>query len=377
MYRGCEAIVEEVFGPILADVEEFTADPEEILRLDGQVPMNAAEPYVTGSDDAAERQLSRMTGHLRAWSQTIPELREATGGPAGVDRIIERAEHVFLPFPAGELHLEVHATDARDAPTVIFVPGIGAHVRFQSIALGVLRGSGIHAIGLDRPGHGLSRGRRGDAPVSSTIEAIERVGAYARERFGAKVGLVGHSLGGIFAWYALTRAQPVADAVVCAGTISHPQVLPTREARLRAPVVRRLARIAPHLTLPIAKTAPFAHVALGPEILTFFKHKDDDVWCWRYTLSSLASILEFDPERDWAAVETPTIVVVGSADRMTSEAAIRAVMRRAQPPTAELHVIPGAGHMLFHEHLMTTMRLLVPWLKQHLAPAGSPTEQGE
>jgi ketosteroid isomerase-like protein len=34
VYRGREAIVENVFGPILADVEEFTADPDEILRLD-------------------------------------------------------------------------------------------------------------------------------------------------------------------------------------------------------------------------------------------------------------------------------------------------------------------------------------------------------
>jgi ketosteroid isomerase-like protein len=34
VYRGREAIVEKVFGPILADVEAFTADPEEILPLD-------------------------------------------------------------------------------------------------------------------------------------------------------------------------------------------------------------------------------------------------------------------------------------------------------------------------------------------------------
>jgi alpha-beta hydrolase superfamily lysophospholipase len=339
--------------------------------------MNAAEPYVRGSDDAAEQRLSRMTNHLRAWSQTIPQLRAATGGPRGVDHIIERAEHAFLPLPAGDLHLEVHAADARGAPAVIFVPGIGAHARFQSVALGVLRECGIHAIGLDRPGHGLSGGRRGHAPVNWTIAAIERAGAYARERFGTRVGLVGHSLGGINAWYALTRERPVADAVVCAGLVSHPQVLPTREARLRAPVVRRLARIAPYVTLPIDKTAPFEHVALGPEILTFFKHEDDDIWCWRYTLSSLASILEFKPERDWSAVETPTLVIAGGADRMGSEAAIRAVMRHAQPPAAELQVIPAAGHMLFHEHLLTTMGLLEPWLKQHLAPAASPAEAAQ
>ena len=34
IYRGRDAIVENVFGPILADVEGFTADPDEILELD-------------------------------------------------------------------------------------------------------------------------------------------------------------------------------------------------------------------------------------------------------------------------------------------------------------------------------------------------------
>jgi uncharacterized protein len=33
-YRGREAILENVFGPILADVEGFTAEPDEILELD-------------------------------------------------------------------------------------------------------------------------------------------------------------------------------------------------------------------------------------------------------------------------------------------------------------------------------------------------------
>ena len=35
VYRGREAIVGNVFGPILADVEGFTAEPDEILPLDG------------------------------------------------------------------------------------------------------------------------------------------------------------------------------------------------------------------------------------------------------------------------------------------------------------------------------------------------------
>jgi uncharacterized protein len=34
VYHGREAIVENVFGPILADVDGFTANPDEVLALD-------------------------------------------------------------------------------------------------------------------------------------------------------------------------------------------------------------------------------------------------------------------------------------------------------------------------------------------------------
>lgn len=316
--------------------------------------------------ETLERRLARMTSHLRDWSRQIPELREATGGVAGIDRVIERAEHVFVPFAGMELHLEVHAAAAADAPSVVLVPSIGAHARFQSAALGVFRDAGFNAIGLDRPGHGLSGGRRGHAPVDCLFDAIDRARDFASERFGGKIALVGHSLGGMTAWYALTRPEPIADAVVCASLIGHPEVLPTRQARMRAPAVRRLARIAPYRTLPISKALAFKDIALGPELLGFFERRDDDLWCWRYTLASLASFLEFRPERDWSDSAIPTLVIVGGTDRMTPEATIRAVMRRGQPATAELHVVPGAGHMLFHEHLVATMQLLQPWLRQHL-----------
>jgi hypothetical protein len=56
------------------------------------------QPHSTGDTrSACENRLIRMSSHLRSWSETIPELREATSGPAGIERIITRAEHVFPP----------------------------------------------------------------------------------------------------------------------------------------------------------------------------------------------------------------------------------------------------------------------------------------
>lgn len=115
----------------------------------------ASEQHVQSGPQAAllESRLGRMTAHLYAWSETIPALREAVGGRTGLERILARAEHVFLPTATGELHLEVHAADPSAPAAIVLVPGIGSHARFYSGALGALCRSGIHTIiGLDRPG---------------------------------------------------------------------------------------------------------------------------------------------------------------------------------------------------------------------------------
>jgi uncharacterized protein len=49
VYRGRDAIVENVFGPILADVEDFTADPDEILPLDDARVMARGRHSGTGA----------------------------------------------------------------------------------------------------------------------------------------------------------------------------------------------------------------------------------------------------------------------------------------------------------------------------------------
>ena len=44
-------------------------------------------------------------------------------------------------------------------------------------------------------------------------------------------------------------------------------------------------------------------------------------------------------------------------------------LRRARFPNAILEVIPGAGHMLFHEHIKSLLAYLILWLEQVLTPS--------
>jgi len=277
------------------------------------------------------------------------------------DELLESVEHEFLPYKTGDVHLEVHAA-GEDRPTIVFSPGLGAHARFYSAALGAFRREGFNAIGVDRPGHGLSMGRRGDATIEMTLDVLDAAIRYARERFGGPIALAGSSLGGIITWFALTR-EPDIDCAVC-HNVSHPDDRHEPAARVKFPLFSRLGRIAPHAPIPIKQIADFGAVALDPRTLAYFEEEPDGLWCWKITARSMASLIDFRPQIDWTRVATPTLVLEGADDRMVSPDFTRRSFERSHPPKAELQELPGLGHLLFHDHLPTTLEHVSAFVRE-------------
>ena len=296
--------------------------------------------------EVAEASLASATAAVRRWADVDPgELR-----------------HEWLPFAAGELHVEVHEAEDADA-TVVFSPGIGGHARFYTPFLAALRRAGLNAVGVDRPGHGLSTGRRGDAPMDRSIDALELVVRWARQRYGHPVALAGSSLGGITTWYALTREPDIACAVC--HNISHPSLRIDRKAEFVVPAMKRLARIARHAPVRIKDFADFGAVADDPAILAYMEGEDDRLWNWTLTARTGASFFEFEPQLPWEQVTTPTLVLVGENDRMVDPDYTRRAFDRAHPPSAELQVIPGKGHMLFIEDRDEMAELVAGYVREH------------
>jgi UDP-glucose 4-epimerase len=326
--------------------------------------------------EVAETTLAPATAALRSWSRTVPGLRDALEGPDDIDRMAERAEHVLIPYQDKQVHLEVHATgeggheaDGSGAPTLVFSPGIGGHARFYLPVLGRLCDEGFNVVAIDRPGHGLSEGRRGDCPIDEILDVLEDAVRYARERFEGPVALVGSSLGGIIGWYALAREPDVA-AVVC-HNIAHPAVPHEPSARLKVPVLKRLARLAPLAPVPIKRIADFEALSRSPEILDHFRRELDGTWCFRITARSAASLFTYEPPVDWSQVETPVLVLIGEQDEMVSARFTEEVLAAGKPPNTELRVVPGLGHLLFHDHLAEVLPSVVAWLNEVMerAPA--------
>jgi nucleoside-diphosphate-sugar epimerase len=346
-----------------------------LLIQNGRPILPGRSDGVFARKEVAEETLESMTATLRTWSRSIAGFGRAVDGPADVDRMADRVEHVLMPYKDRQLHLEVQ-TAGDGAPTIVFSPGIGGYARFYLPVLGKLCDEGFNVVGIDRPGHGLSEGRRGDCTIEQILDVVEDAARYARERFGGPVVLMGSSLGGIITWYSLTR-EPDVEAVVC-HNVAHPSVYHEPAARPKAAALKRLRRIAPYAGIPIKQIANFEEVAQSPEVLDYFRSEPDRTWCWKISARSAASLFEYEPPVDWSQVSIPALVLVGGADDMVSAAFTERVVQASTPPNSEVRVMAGMGHMVFLEHLDEVLPQVIDWTRErlesyHAAPVGAGT----
>jgi UDP-glucose 4-epimerase len=323
---------------------------------------------VFARDEVAEETLEPLTDEIRGWTRSVPGLAKALDGPSDIDRMAKRVEHVLMPYQDKQIHLEVQPS-GDGAPTVVFSPGIGGYSRFYLPVLGKLCDEGFNVVGIDRPGHGLSEGRRGDCTIDQILDVLEEAVRYSRDRFGGPVVIMGSSLGGIISWYALTR-EPDVDAVIC-HNIAHPSIFHEASMRPKVAALKRLARISPYAGVPIKRLADFDAVALSPEVLDYFRSETDRIWSWRISARSAASLFEYEPPVAWSKVETPVLVLVGGADDMVTAAFTERVVTATRAPNAELRVLEGLGHMLFQDHLAEVLPLVLDWTSKTLAPTGA------
>ncbi|HEX2466763.1 MAG TPA: alpha/beta fold hydrolase [Solirubrobacterales bacterium] len=306
--------------------------------------------------ETAERMLEVPTALLLDARQRNPAL-----AALDLPGALERLEHAWIECDGAQIHAEVHAV-APDVASVVIVHGLGDHARRLTPLAVALGEAGFNAISLDRRGHGLSEGRRGDATLEDDF-AVLRLGiTEARRRFAGPVVLLGDSLGGIMIWYWLTQDPDVA-AAVC-HDISHPDVSLDRSMRFKAPLMRALGTVAPRLTIPIRRIANYDHVALDPVTKVYFDDELDRLFNFGVSARSAASYLGFRPQVPWERVAIPVLVIAGAEDRMVSPRFIEASLARAQPPATTYVKVPGAGHQLFLDDLDASLAPLLEWLRE-------------
>ncbi|MFN7291043.1 MAG: lysophospholipase [Pirellula sp.] len=219
------------------------------------------------------------------------------------------------------LFIRTWAVERPDA-VIILVHGLGDHSgRFEPVAQTFCRAN-FSVIGFDALGHGKTGG---SMPPFEVLESdLIRVIRFARSQYTAPVLMFGQSLGGGIALHHGVSGNEPVDAIIAGSPLLRPAFKPPAWKIL---IGRTLGRLWPTLTLG---------TGLNPQNLT--SNPDEvqrylnDPLILRHVSAALGlSMLEAGENTLLRASQlaTPTLIIHGTADRITSAEASREFAERA------------------------------------------------
>jgi alpha-beta hydrolase superfamily lysophospholipase len=278
--------------------------------------------HTTPTGEVAAREAATIT--LYGWEEAIAHRDTACLATSG----------------GGHVHVDVYPAQGEARASIVFVGGLSNHALGYADFEWRLSQRGYNVVAVDLRGHGRSSGARGDFTSEMLVEDLAVAGAYARERFGAPVALMGSSLGG---YYALVGANAI-DGFCCA--VSHWIFLPnepvtTKDRRMR-PVALAMSKVAPRLKIPTRSIANWDGVSDDPELKQ--RCFDDPMMVWKYSARALASGFRYAPERPLTKLHIPHLVVLGDRDTMTPMQYTLGIYEQLEGDKTWV-TIPGAGHM--------------------------------
>ncbi|GAA4350046.1 hypothetical protein GCM10023145_12440 [Angustibacter luteus] len=241
-----------------------------------------------------------------------------------------------------------------DAPTVVLAHGWTLnHGAWDRVTDRLLDRRDVRVVSYDQPGHGESgrHGRRHEASVHDLGDDLDAV-IRAVAPHGPLV-LAGHSMGGMTVMaFAGTHPDVVRDRVRGALLVSTSAGdLSGLGRRGEAGLMRALAHV-PALRGGRAITARGQRALLFGDVADPADVAATRAMVARTRLSSVGAYYAALGRHDeYAALDEltdiPTTVLVGDRDKLTPVSHARRLAERI--PSAELVVLPGAGHMLGYE----------------------------
>jgi alpha-beta hydrolase superfamily lysophospholipase len=121
-----------------------------------------------------------------------------------VHSVVKEIKVDFGGFPA---EADIY-TCSPDAPTVVFIHGIGLYARFCAPICYNMYERGYNVLAINLPGH-YESDQKGHFPIADCIDAIKDAVDYAREQFNDTVFLAGGSFGGALSYYAAAAGVKV------------------------------------------------------------------------------------------------------------------------------------------------------------------------
>jgi pimeloyl-ACP methyl ester carboxylesterase len=272
------------------------------------------------------------------------------------------------------LHVEVHGHDTD--PAVVLIHGWTCSTVFWAAVIRELTASGHRVITYDQRGHGRTPGT--GPHTYSPASLADDLCAVLDEALkpGERAVLGGHSMGAmtLIAAAGRTGLEQRAAALLLCNTGAHrlaesARVIPLRRERAR----RRAHRFLLLSRLPLGPVSPVTRKALkygtmGPDatpeqvaavarIIHMCRPRERGAWG--------AVLAKLDIAANVRELGAPTVVITGSADRLTPPALARE-LADALPHCTGLHELPRRGHMTPIETPAEVSGVLSALVREHL-----------
>ena len=227
------------------------------------------------------------------------------------------------------MSLSVAETETRDAPSVVFLHGIGTSGWMWGRQTAAL--TDFHCLTVDLPGHGSSN----QIEWVSLDDTADQVAALIRQRaVNGRAHVVGLSLGGYIALKLLEHHADLLDRVVISGVTAAP--MPNRvwlrpQLALMSLVMRRRWLVdlqTKALPLTADERRAFTENWLAMSMQTYRRIAEE---CAEFTVSSALS-----------RVDTPTLITAGGSESDIITQAVTVISRLM--PNAQGWIAPGCGH---------------------------------
>lgn len=241
------------------------------------------------------------------------------------------ARSMSIPYGDGQTLAAWYVSGKRDAGAVLLLHGIRANRESQIARMRLLAAEGYSVLAIDLPSHGESTGQRITFGHGESRAVIAAVQFLRQQNPGARIGIIGQSLGGASA--ALAGAALDADAVVLEAVFGDIETAAANR-------LHNYFGIAGSLAAPLLVQAASWHLGLPPGALT--------------------------PARAIADVKAAVMVIAGEADTRATPEEGRRIYEAARDPK-EYWLVPGAAHVDFLKADSAAYRARVlPFLRQHL-----------
>jgi len=291
----------------------------------------------------------RFPEHLLATGNRQPDPDIGRLGPVRFDE----ARHLLVGDgrvpDGGSLFTVSHG----HGPAFLFVHGLGVTSRIWTKQFRMLPPAGIRTVAFDHRGHGASTAIATGRGPDSIDELADDVRAVIEDLDLRDLVIVGHSMGGMALLAFAVRHPDVLAArvrgIVLMSTaarldLHRVPLVPASMAAFAAGFVRSGAWSRTDWSTLAARTM-FGRDAVPSQIelvrvLLATAAEDTVVAC-------ADAVAHFDVERRLGEITVPALVVVGTADLVTTVRDARRLTRGLAD--ARLELVPGAGHMLMLE----------------------------